>query len=123
MRTIAQGYYVNLIAFCTKLTKLLHFFYGFIFPVIYYAQKGVRVMLQAYQGYFKESVNFYVDNKEVTMPTNKRIIINILDDGIGNAKAEYLAKLDSAIEEGRNGEAYQYFGKGKFSDTPQSVKL
>ncbi|MCL1844820.1 MAG: hypothetical protein FWF77_02840 [Defluviitaleaceae bacterium] len=78
-------------------------------------------MLQAYQGHFREEVRLYVDNREVMIPTNKRVIINILDDEAGNANAEYLAKLDNAIEEARNGEAYQYYGKGKFSDTPQRI--
>ena len=80
-------------------------------------------MLQAYQGYFKEQVRFYVNDKAVTIPTNKRVIINILDDDTTTNNAEYLAKLDNAIEEGRNGEAYQYFGKGKFSTTPQAVEI
>jgi len=66
-------------------------------------------------------MRFYVDNTEVKLPTNKRVIINILDDDINTANIEYLAKLDNAIEEGRSGEAYQYFGKGKFSDTPQRI--
>ena len=39
------------------------------------------------------------------------------------ANAEYLAKLDNAIEEGRRGEAYEYFGNGKFSDTPVKLSL
>ncbi|MCL2578274.1 MAG: hypothetical protein FWE27_09575 [Defluviitaleaceae bacterium] len=80
-------------------------------------------MLQAYQGHFREEVRFFADNREVTIPINKRVIINILDDEAGNANAEYLAKLDNAIEEARSGEAYQYFGKGKFSDTPQKVNV
>jgi len=80
-------------------------------------------MLQAYQGHFKEEVRFYVDNREVKLPTNKRVIINILDDDINMANSEYLAKLDNAIEEARNGDAYQYFGKGKFSNTPQRVEI
>ena len=80
-------------------------------------------MLQAYQGHFREDMRFYVDNTEVKLPTNKRVIINILDDDINTANIEYLAKLDNAIEEGRSGEAYQYFGEGKFSDTPQRVEL
>ncbi|MCL2225338.1 MAG: hypothetical protein FWB96_10275 [Defluviitaleaceae bacterium] len=80
-------------------------------------------MLQAYQGHFREEVRFYVDNREVMIPTNKRVIINILDDDIENSNADYLAKLDNAIEEARNGEAYQYFGKGKFSDTPQGMDI
>ena len=80
-------------------------------------------MLQAYQGYFREDGRFYVDNREVVIPTNKRVIINILDDEKSNTDNEYLAKLDNSIEEARNGEAYQYFGKGKFSDTPQKVRV
>jgi len=39
------------------------------------------------------------------------------------SNVEYLAKLDNSIEEAKQGEAYQYFGKGKFSDTPQKVEL
>ena len=86
-------------------------------------ERGVKTMLQAYQGHFREEVRFYVDNREITIPINKRIIINILDDDTSNANAEYLAKLDNAVEEARNGEAYQYFGKGKFSDTPQRLDV
>ena len=37
--------------------------------------------------------------------------------------ADYLAKLDNSLEEARNGEAYQFFGKGKFSDTPQRIDV
>ena len=39
------------------------------------------------------------------------------------ANTEYLAKLDTSVEEAKNGEAYQFFGKGKFSETPQRIKL
>ena len=42
---------------------------------------------------------------------------------IKQANADYLAKLDNSIDEARNGEAYQYFGKGKFSDTAQRVDI
>jgi hypothetical protein len=57
------------------------------------------------------------------IPVNKRVMINILDNDINKTNDEYLAKLDNAIEETRNGEAYQYYGKGKFSDTPQKVNV
>jgi len=77
-------------------------------------------MLQSYQGHFREEVRFYVDNREVMIPTNKRVIINILDDDISSSYAEYVAKLDNTIDEARNGEAYQYFGKEKFSETPKT---
>lgn len=39
------------------------------------------------------------------------------------SNADYLAKLDSAVEEARNGDAYQFFGNGKFGDTPQRVDI
>jgi len=42
---------------------------------------------------------------------------------IQKSNADYLAKLDNAIEEAGNGEAYQFFGKGKFSETPQRVDI
>jgi hypothetical protein len=80
-------------------------------------------MLQAYQGYFREDVWFHADNRDVKIPTNKRVIINILDDDMVDANAEYLAKLDNSIEEARNGEAYQYLGKGRFNETPQKVDV
>ena len=37
-------------------------------------------MLQVYQGYFRDEVCFYENNRTVTLPTNKRVIISILDD-------------------------------------------
>ena len=37
-------------------------------------------MLQAYQGYFREETLFYVDNKEVKIPPNMRVVINIFYD-------------------------------------------
>ena len=43
-------------------------------------ERGITNMFQAYQGYFCEKMRFYSDNKEVKIPTNKRIVINILDD-------------------------------------------
>jgi hypothetical protein len=64
-----------------------------------------------------------MDNRAVLLPTNKRIIVNILDDDIDNSNADYLAELDNAIEEARNGEAFQYLGRGKFSDTPQRIDV
>ena len=39
------------------------------------------------------------------------------------ANADYLAKLDKSIDEARTGKAYQYLGKGKFSDTPQAIDV
>ncbi|MCL2420786.1 MAG: type II toxin-antitoxin system RelB/DinJ family antitoxin [Defluviitaleaceae bacterium] len=42
---------------------------------------------------------------------------------VQKSNSEYLEKLDIAIEEARNGEAYQYFGKGKFSETPHRVDV
>ena len=42
---------------------------------------------------------------------------------IQKSNADYLAKLDNVLEEARNGEAYQFFGKGSFSDTPQRIEV
>ena len=42
---------------------------------------------------------------------------------IQRSNANYLTKLDNAIEEARSGEAYQFFGKGNFSDTPQGIDI
>jgi len=42
---------------------------------------------------------------------------------IQKTNADYLAKLDHAIEEARNGEAYQFLGNGKFSDVPQRIDV
>jgi|GEM_PF-4818743 len=38
-------------------------------------------MLQAYRGYFSEEVKFCADDGEVMIPTNKRVMIRILEDG------------------------------------------
>ena len=38
-------------------------------------------MLQTYQGHFREDVRFYSDDIEVKIPTNKLIVISILDIG------------------------------------------
>ena len=43
------------------------------------------------------------------------------EEAIQQANADYLTKLDKSLEEAQNGEAYQFFGKGKFSDTPLRV--
>ena len=42
---------------------------------------------------------------------------------IQQANADYLAKLDNSLEEARSGEAYQFYGKGRFSDTPQRLDV
>jgi addiction module RelB/DinJ family antitoxin len=42
---------------------------------------------------------------------------------IQKSNADYLAKLDTAIEEAKNGQAYQFFGEGSFSDTPQRIDV
>ena len=42
---------------------------------------------------------------------------------IQQSNADYLAKLDNSLEEAKNGEAYQFFGKGKFSETPQRINV
>jgi len=42
---------------------------------------------------------------------------------IQKSNADYFVKLDNALEEARNGEAYQFFGKGNFSNTPQKVDI
>jgi hypothetical protein len=34
-----------------------------------------------------------------------------------------MAKLDKAIEEAKNGEAYQYFGNGNFDTAPQQIEV
>ena len=36
---------------------------------------------------------------------------------------EYIMKLENSIEEARNGEAYQFYGKGSFNDTPQRIDI
>ena len=42
---------------------------------------------------------------------------------IQKSNADYLAKLDDALEEARNGEAYQFFGNGSFSEIPQRLDV
>jgi len=42
---------------------------------------------------------------------------------IKKPNADYLTKLDNALEEARNGEVYQFFGKGRFNDTPQKIDI
>ena len=42
---------------------------------------------------------------------------------VQKSNADYLAKLDNAIEEARSGEAYQFFSKGSFSDKPQRIDV
>lgn len=37
-------------------------------------------MIQAYQGHFKDDGRFIADNKIVKIPTNRRVIINVLDE-------------------------------------------
>ena len=39
------------------------------------------------------------------------------------ANIDYLTKLDNSLEEALNGESYQFFGKGKFNETPQKVSI
>ena len=69
-------------------------------------------MLQTYQGHFREEVRFYVDNREVTIPTNKRIIINILDDELDmrenhplevSSKEELYKRLNEGLDDVANG--------------------
>ena len=47
-------------------------------------------MLQAYQGHVREEVCFYLDNIEVKIPTDKLVIINILDIGSNGNLGEAL---------------------------------
>jgi DNA-damage-inducible protein J len=42
---------------------------------------------------------------------------------IQKSNADYFTKLDNALEEARSGEAYQFFGKGSFSDKPQRIDI
>ena len=37
-------------------------------------------MIQTYQGYFKENGQFIANNTTVRIPSNRRVIINILDE-------------------------------------------
>ena len=39
-------------------------------------------MIETYQGHFQEDVQFIADNIVVKIPTNRRVIINILDEKI-----------------------------------------
>ena len=39
------------------------------------------------------------------------------------ANAKYLQKLDDSLEEARNGEVYQYFGKGKFKKASKKLNI
>ena len=39
-------------------------------------------MIQAYQGHFKEDGLFIADNMIVKIPTNRRVIINVLDETV-----------------------------------------
>ena len=59
--------------------------------------------------YFVSSLKALVREKKVPFELATTQKLNV----------EYLAKLDNAINEARNGEAYQFYGKGNFSDTPQ----
>ena len=64
--------------------------------------KGDVIMIQAYQGYFQEDVQFIADKSIVRIPTKRRVIINILDESIDpeivrneNDIAERLKMLES----------------------------
>ena len=58
--------------------------------------------------YFVSSLKALVREKKVPFELTTIQKLNI----------DYLMKLDESLEEARNGEAYQFFGKGSFSDTP-----
>ena len=78
---------------------------------------------------FKRVSDLVISGEKVLIsrPHNQNLVVlsekeyNELDKARRNA--EYLKKLDNALEEARNGEAYQYFGKGKFNETPQRVDV
>jgi len=36
---------------------------------------------------------------------------------------DYLVKIDNSIEEARNGEVYQYFGNGRFSEDNKRINV
>ena len=61
----------------------------------------------------------------VARPARKNVVVlsedefNKRDQALKNIA--YLNMLDSSLEEARNGEAYQYMGKGKFKETPEKV--
>jgi len=45
-------------------------------------------MIQAYQGYFEEDGRFIANNTVVKIPVKRRVIINILDDEVNDAKVD-----------------------------------
>ena len=53
-------------------------------------------MSQTYQGYFLLDGCFVTDNREVTIPAMRRVIVNVLDDEAVETKAE---KQRKAFEE------------------------
>ena len=63
--------------------------------------------------YFISSLKALVREKKVPFELTTVQKLNI----------DYLAKLDNAIEEARNGEAYQFLGKGSFDETPQRIDI
>ena len=54
---------------------------------------------------------------------SKAVTIRIDEDLKQQVGASYLTKLEESLEEARNGQAYQFLGKGKFSETPQGIDL
>jgi antitoxin YefM len=63
----------------------------------------------------------------VARPAKKNVVVlsesefNKREKALRNA--EYLAKLDRAVEDARENGAYEYFGDGNFSDTLTKVNL
>ena len=44
------------------------------------------MVVQAYQGYFQEGGRFIPDEKMIKIPTNRRVIVNILNDAVSEVK-------------------------------------
>jgi antitoxin YefM len=78
---------------------------------------------------FKNISNWLEENNQewvtVSRPKNKNIVLMTKKEANELARnrknLEYLMKLDRSVEESGNGEAYEYFDDGTFSETPVKV--
>lgn len=63
----------------------------------------------------------------ISRPKNKNIVLMTEAQANELARAkrnlEYLAMLDESIEDAKENGAYEYFGNGKFSDTPIKINI
>ena len=63
----------------------------------------------------------------VARPARKNVVVLSEDEFNKRDKAlkdiEYLNMLDSSLDEARNGQAYEYIGKGKFKQTPVKIDV